>query len=187
MTTDPPFPEAAPARPIWLVTLADLALLLVGFLVLVQATGAERRPALLNGLRAQLAAVPAPGAAVPKPVPAVTKTVGGAVPAATPRLKPPVTSPPAKAVPAKTAPAPKPVPAKKAASPVAAGKYRVQVAAFASQANAKGLAAKIGGHIVASGKYWRVELGPFADAAAAKRARDGVAKHGYGDASVITD
>lgn len=53
MTTDPPFPEAAPARPIWLVTLADLALLLVGFLVLVQATGAERRPALLNGLRAQ--------------------------------------------------------------------------------------------------------------------------------------
>ncbi|WP_314373077.1 hypothetical protein [Sphingomonas paucimobilis] len=51
--TDPVFPEAAPARPIWLVTLADLALLLVGFLVLVQATGTERRPALLNGLRAQ--------------------------------------------------------------------------------------------------------------------------------------
>ncbi|WP_294237147.1 flagellar motor protein MotB [uncultured Sphingomonas sp.] len=47
------FPAPAPARPIWLVTLADLALLLVGFLVLVQAMGAERRPALVNALRAE--------------------------------------------------------------------------------------------------------------------------------------
>ncbi|MDR6114053.1 MULTISPECIES: flagellar motor protein MotB [unclassified Sphingomonas] len=54
--TDPVFPDPVPSRPIWLITLADLALLLVGFLVLVQATGAERRPALLNGLRAQFGA-----------------------------------------------------------------------------------------------------------------------------------
>lgn len=51
--TESVFPEAPSGRPIWLITLADLALLLIGFLVLVQATGAERRPALLNGLRAQ--------------------------------------------------------------------------------------------------------------------------------------
>ena len=40
---DPP-----PARPLWLWTLADLALLLVGFFVLVQATD---RQALAKGLR----------------------------------------------------------------------------------------------------------------------------------------
>ncbi|WP_137788436.1 flagellar motor protein MotB [Sphingomonas sp. 3P27F8] len=31
------FPARAPARPLWLMTLADLALLLVGFFVLLQA------------------------------------------------------------------------------------------------------------------------------------------------------
>lgn len=44
------FPAAPPGRPLWLVTLADLALLLVGFLVLVQATNIDRR-ALAAGLR----------------------------------------------------------------------------------------------------------------------------------------
>lgn len=47
MTADP-F-TAAPARPLWLVTLADLALLLLGFVVLVQATG--NRDALARSLR----------------------------------------------------------------------------------------------------------------------------------------
>ncbi|MFM9827201.1 MAG: flagellar motor protein MotB [Sphingomonas sp.] len=45
------FPEAAPGRPIWLITLADLALLLVGFFVLVQATQNLDRKALAKGLR----------------------------------------------------------------------------------------------------------------------------------------
>ena len=40
--------DPAPARPLWLWTLADLALLLVGFFVLVQATD---RQALAKGLR----------------------------------------------------------------------------------------------------------------------------------------
>lgn len=45
------FPDASPARPIWLVTLADLALLLLGFFVLVMAhQGADRR-ALVDGVR----------------------------------------------------------------------------------------------------------------------------------------
>lgn len=44
MTASDIQPEpAAPARPIWLVTLADLALLLVGFFVLVQANRADPR------------------------------------------------------------------------------------------------------------------------------------------------
>ena len=44
------FPESVSSRPLWLMTLADLALLLVGFLVLVQATSLDR-DALAKGLR----------------------------------------------------------------------------------------------------------------------------------------
>ena len=45
------FPDATAAKPLWLITLADLALLLVGFFVLVQATSLDRA-ALAKGLRA---------------------------------------------------------------------------------------------------------------------------------------
>lgn len=45
------FPEPRPAKPLWLMTLADLALLLVGFLVLVQATSLDKA-ALARGIRA---------------------------------------------------------------------------------------------------------------------------------------
>ncbi|WP_375288188.1 flagellar motor protein MotB [Sphingomonas sp.] len=61
MTDD--FPAFAPARPLWLITLADLALLLVGFLVLVQATQLDRR-ALAEGLREGFGAKP-----VEEPIP----------------------------------------------------------------------------------------------------------------------
>ncbi len=56
MTADPFAPHAA--RPIWLVTLADLALLLLGFVVLVQATGG--REAIAQGLRERFGEVEAP-------------------------------------------------------------------------------------------------------------------------------
>ena len=45
------FPDDAPARPAWLMTLADLALLLVGFFVFIQATGHLDRKALAKGIR----------------------------------------------------------------------------------------------------------------------------------------
>lgn len=48
MTLDDPL-SPPPAKPLWLVTLADLALLLVGFLVLVHAT--SDRTSLARGLR----------------------------------------------------------------------------------------------------------------------------------------
>lgn len=51
---DDPLSPAA-ARPIWLMTLADLALLLVGFLVLIQAT--TDRAVLVRGLRTGFGAV----------------------------------------------------------------------------------------------------------------------------------
>ncbi|WP_374126394.1 OmpA family protein [Sphingomonas sp. 28-62-11] len=49
--TDDFFPETPSARPIWLVTLADLALLLVGFFVLIQANQTLDGKALAQGLR----------------------------------------------------------------------------------------------------------------------------------------
>ena len=73
---DPP-----PARPLWLWTLADLALLLVGFFVLVQAT--DRR-ALANGLRQGFGGKPAAVMAEPDAIPlasaAVAFPAGSAVP-----------------------------------------------------------------------------------------------------------
>lgn len=45
------FPVVPPGRPIWLVTLADLALLLVGFFVLLQANQRLDKEALATGLR----------------------------------------------------------------------------------------------------------------------------------------
>ena len=56
---DPP-----PARPLWLWTLADLALLLVGFFVLVQATD---RQALAKGLREGFGGKPATARTVTTP------------------------------------------------------------------------------------------------------------------------
>ena len=55
------FPEPRAAKPMWLITLADLALLLVGFLVLVQATTLDHA-ALARGLRAGFDAAPEPAA-----------------------------------------------------------------------------------------------------------------------------
>ncbi|MES2057783.1 MAG: flagellar motor protein MotB [Pseudomonadota bacterium] len=50
MTIDD-FPEETPGRPVWLMTLADLALLLVGFFVFVQAAQHLDQKALAKGIR----------------------------------------------------------------------------------------------------------------------------------------
>lgn len=52
MTLVDEFPVPTPARPLWLITLADLALLLVGFFVLLQANQQLDREALASGIRA---------------------------------------------------------------------------------------------------------------------------------------
>lgn len=83
------YPDVAPSRPIWLVTLADLALLLVGFFVLIQAT--SDRHALAGGLRhsfggntaiATQTPIAAPRAEPPMPVAATMAgfAAGSAVP-----------------------------------------------------------------------------------------------------------
>ncbi|MGN6377220.1 MAG: OmpA family protein [Sphingomonas sp.] len=60
--------DPAPARPLWLWTLADLALLLVGFFVLIQATD---RQALAKGLRQGFGGKPTVTAAA-DPIPLAT-------------------------------------------------------------------------------------------------------------------
>lgn len=62
------FPAPAAARPLWLVTLADLALLLVGFFVLLQANQHLDRKALASGFRAGFGASADKGAPDPLPV-----------------------------------------------------------------------------------------------------------------------
>jgi len=79
--------DPAPSRPLWLWTLADLALLLVGFFVLIQAN--DRR-ALSQGLRerfggAPLASSATPVAAAPDPIPLESGAVSFAAGSATPQ------------------------------------------------------------------------------------------------------
>ncbi|QNQ09332.1 flagellar motor protein MotB [Sphingomonas alpina] len=69
MTIDD-FPEETPGRPIWLMTLADLALLLVGFFVFVQAAQHLDQKALAKGIRDGFGAPAiAPIAATAEPMP----------------------------------------------------------------------------------------------------------------------
>lgn len=81
MTDD--FPAPAPMRPVWLVTLADLALLLLGFLVLVQSTERADRKAIVQGLRERFGVASAAASdAPPMPVAAFATpdfTTGSAV------------------------------------------------------------------------------------------------------------
>ena len=65
--------DPAPVRPIWLWTLADLALLLVGFFVLVQATD---RQALARGLREGFGGKTAGMAAAVDPIPLASAAAG---------------------------------------------------------------------------------------------------------------
>ena len=102
-----------------------------------------------------------------------------------PRRMPPVTRRP---------PVPRPVPVPQPGAGyvpppetiVARGvRFMVQVAAFSTRDRAQIAARQVGGRIVVAGSVFRVQLGPFPDAASAKRARDEAALHGYGDARVI--
>lgn len=67
MTQVDDFPATPQARPLWLITLADLALLLVGFFVLMQANQTLDRKALADGIRAGFGETPS--APSPDPVP----------------------------------------------------------------------------------------------------------------------
>ena len=65
-TSDGALLDVAPGRPLWLVTLADLALLLVGFFVLLQANQTLSPRELARGIAQGFGVEPAP-AAMPRP------------------------------------------------------------------------------------------------------------------------
>ncbi|MBY8829273.1 flagellar motor protein MotB [Hephaestia mangrovi] len=70
MTTADDFPETPGGRPVWLITLADLALLLVGFFVFIQANSHLDGHKLAQGFRAGFGIDKAPAAeASPDPMP----------------------------------------------------------------------------------------------------------------------
>ncbi|MFW2850852.1 flagellar motor protein MotB [Sphingomonas sp. TX0543] len=77
------FPARAPARPLWLMTLADLALLLVGFFVLLQANQTLDPHKLADGLRegfgGKAAAAPAARPSPPA-IPLAANIVAGFAP-----------------------------------------------------------------------------------------------------------
>ena len=62
----------------------------------------------------------------------------------------------------------------------------VQVAALRDEARARTVARSLDGHVERAGAWWRVRLGPFADRAAAQRARDAAVSRGYDGASIIS-
>ncbi|MGI4731943.1 MAG: flagellar motor protein MotB [Janthinobacterium lividum] len=74
------FPDRAAARPTWLVTLADLALLLVGFFVLMQARGPDGR-ALAGAMREGFGSPADAPAPVRRPMPVAAAALGGFAPA----------------------------------------------------------------------------------------------------------
>lgn len=114
--------------------------------------------------------------------PAATTPVHTAVEGAAPPLR---TAPAAAMRPAPPARAAAVAPVVRTAPPRAAGRYIVQVAALSSGERASALARTLGGRVESAGGLHRVRLGPFADAATAQRARDGAARRGYGDATII--
>ena len=72
------FPDETPGRPAWLMTLADLALLLVGFFVFLQASQNLDRTALARGIRQGFGASAAAEAeALPAAMPVAAAAMNG--------------------------------------------------------------------------------------------------------------
>jgi hypothetical protein len=69
MTPDDAYPETPASRPIWLMTLADLGLLLVGFFVFVQASQHLDGKALAQGIRSGFGARSASATTRSEPMP----------------------------------------------------------------------------------------------------------------------
>ena len=137
-----------------------------------------------NGVAASPVALPSTTpSATPSPVP----TSAGSLPPLRRPLVPPVRPEPQ----ATPAPAPPPRPSatpKPAATPTAVATQRggqiVQVAALSTKARADALATKLGGRVSASGRLWRVRLGPFTTPAEASAALAKARAAGYSDARI---
>lgn len=74
---DDDLPEIAPVRPAWLMTLADLALLLVAFFVFIQANQQLDGGTLARGIRAGFGASDTVANVPPAPMPVTANAIGG--------------------------------------------------------------------------------------------------------------
>ncbi|MGO4166832.1 SPOR domain-containing protein [Novosphingobium sp. YAF33] len=109
-------------------------------------------------------AAPAPFVApVPNPKPRPSAPASRPTPA--------VSAPPAKAVTTTDKPARK-------------GSEVVQVGAFSVEANARKSASQLGASVTKGGKFWRVQMGPFANRAQAAAALEKAKAAGYSDARI---
>lgn len=107
-----------------------------------------------------------------------------ATPVVAPRLRPNrAPRPIADAPPAHSPPAA--VESRSVSAPISISGIFVQVAALSSEARAKALATRLNGRVQRVGVIYRIQIGPYANAASAKAARDGVARQGYGDARIV--
>lgn len=163
----------------------------------------ETPEGLLKVLRRKLAdqspLLPPPSTppAMPAGTPPVTAHPGSApakaaTPAAQPKPQAPVeaASKPEQKAAVKSpvaAPAPRPAPKPAPASPAAEsrGSVFVQVAAFSSESSARKVAAQLGGSVSASGRFWRVRLGPYTNRAKAAPALEKAKGAGYRDARIL--
>lgn len=131
---------------------------------------------LLDALNRKLAT--SPGA---KPVPPPPLRAAGPTPAPRPKPSPGPSIAPEPALKPAAPPAQAPAAATR---PAAERSLIVQVAAFSNQASAKGVAGKLGGTVSASGRYFRVRMGPFASRPEAEAALAKAKAAGYSDARI---
>lgn len=77
--------------------------------------------------------------------------------------------------------------AAKSKTPIAAGGYTVQVAAFGNKNRANAMARKIGAKVISdgSGRIWRVRYGPYATENDAKAGLAQARKRGYNEARIL--
>ncbi|GEN98433.1 hypothetical protein NSE01_02660 [Novosphingobium sediminis] len=131
---------------------------------------------------------PAEVAASPTPNPTTVPAKPAAKPA--PAAEKPAPKPISKPAPKQEAVAP-PKPATPAAErpkpTAAAGRYYVQIGAFAQRSNAEAAARKAGGSLVQIGSLWRVRSGPFSAGDEADRGLAKARAAGYAGARIVRD
>lgn len=157
--------------------------------VLIRKLDSEAKPAAA----APVANQPATTASDPVTAVAPPPPVSEAAPPAPPAPPPAAVEAAATPTPSKepeTVPAapPAPTPAPAAKPPVksaATHGFSVQVATFSTQDRAKSAAARLGGEVRPSGRFWLTRLGPFATQAEAKAALAKAKAAGYSDARIL--
>lgn len=117
--------------------------------------------------------------------PAASASLPPAEAAAVPPPKPkPAPKPAAAPPPPEPAPAPNPAPVAAVPKPAVNGSFTVQVAAFSTEDRARNATTKLAGKVSKPGRFWLVQLGPYATRADAQAALAKARAAGYSDARI---